>query len=92
MSGRRIAVVVRGVSHREAARQLGLQTDEFLVALPDLLRRGFPEADPTTKLFDPIAIDRWCDARYPHLNSTRVVPSVDPVAVMRERLARARNG
>lgn len=83
----------RGVSASAAARQLGQTLDEFRSSLPELLRRGFPEADPTTKLFDPVAIDRWCDARHPQLiSSTKALLPVDATAIMRERIARAKHG
>lgn len=51
----------RGVPASGAARALGLELDAFRARLPELVRRGFPEADPTTDLFDPVAIDRWKD-------------------------------
>jgi hypothetical protein len=83
----------RGVPANAAARLIGLEIDAFRARLPELVRRGFPEADPTTDLFDPIAIDRWCDARYPHLfRSTNLPESADPHAIIRERMARARHG
>ena len=37
------------------------------MALPNLIERGFPRADPDTGNFDLHAIDRWCDARHVHL-------------------------
>jgi hypothetical protein len=40
---------------------------EFTAALPNLIERGFPKADPDTGNFDLRAIDRWCDARHAHL-------------------------
>lgn len=88
----RTASVRRGVPASAAARQIGQTLEQFQASLPDLLRRGFPEADPTTRLFDPVAIDRWCDSRYPHLNSTTSPSPVDPVAIMRSRLERVRHG
>lgn len=31
--------------------------------LPELLARGFPRPDPTTGMYDLVAIDAWMDAR-----------------------------
>jgi hypothetical protein len=37
--------------------------DEFREKLPELLRRGFPPADPTTGMFFLPAIDKWMASR-----------------------------
>lgn len=50
-----------------AARKMGLSVDVFREQLPDLLARGFPQADPTTGNYDLDAINEWRRARYPHL-------------------------
>jgi hypothetical protein len=63
----RFRIEPRDVPPEVAARRLGKTFAEFNAALPDLLARGFPQADPTTGNFDLAAIDRWCDARHPHL-------------------------
>ena len=57
----------RDLPPAEAARWLGIDVAEFNAKLPNLLARGFPKPDPDTGNFDMLAIDRWCDARNPHL-------------------------
>ncbi len=42
-----------------AARRMGLSLDAFRDALPELVARGFPQADETTGNFDLDAIDVW---------------------------------
>jgi hypothetical protein len=60
-------------------------------ALPDLRARGFPQADPTTGNFDLAAIDRWCDARHPHLfGGGAVMQARDARDVVQARLAKLR--
>jgi hypothetical protein len=60
--------------------------------LPDLLARGFPQADPTTGNFDLAAIDRWCDARHPHLFGGRAMQARDAGDVVSDRLTKLRAG
>jgi hypothetical protein len=65
------------VPAEKAARRLGLTLDRFKELLPDLLRRGFPPADPTTGNFDLDEIDRWRRSRHgsqPGLTITGVGP------------------
>src|SRR5260370_28868699 len=50
-----------------AARRMGLSLDAFRDAVPELVARGFPQADETTGNFDLDAIDVWRRTRYPHL-------------------------
>jgi hypothetical protein len=45
---------------------MGLSLGAFREALPELVSRGFPEADETTGNFDLDAIDAWRRARHPH--------------------------
>lgn len=52
------------VSPAQAARRMGLAEADFQAALPELLLRGFPQADPTTGNFDLTAIDEWRHARH----------------------------
>jgi len=63
----RFRVPPRDVPQAHAARRLGLTESAFVAALPRLLARGFPQADPDTGNFDLAAIDKWCDARHSHL-------------------------
>ena len=55
-----------------AARRMGLSLDAFREALPELVSRGFPQADETTGNFDLDAIDAWRRARHPHHFSDRL--------------------
>jgi hypothetical protein len=52
-----------------AARRLALTEAEFKTALPSLLARGFPAADPTTGMFDLDAIDEWRRERHKPVHS-----------------------
>jgi hypothetical protein len=47
-----------------AARRLALTEAQFNAALPSLLIRGFPPADPTTGKYDIEAIDEWRKKRH----------------------------
>jgi hypothetical protein len=87
----RFRVEPRDVPPEVAARRLGKTFAEFDAALPDLVARGFPQADPTTGNFDLAAIDRWCDARYPHLfGGGAAMQARDARDAVRDRLARLR--
>jgi hypothetical protein len=89
----RFRIEPRDVPPEVAARRLGKTFAEFNAALPDLVVRGFPQADPTTGNFDLAAIDRWCDARYPHLfGSGAVIQARDAKDVVRDRLAKLKTG
>lgn len=52
------------VTLAKAARRLHLTPEMFKVRLPALLRRGFPQADPDTGMYDLEEIDRWRAARH----------------------------
>jgi hypothetical protein len=72
-----------------AARKLGLTVAEFQAKLPELLKRGFPVPDPTTKMFDLAAIDRWQDLRHGKLlagDETSGTAAADARLVVRDRL------
>src|SRR5262249_9045055 len=58
----RYRVEPRDVPASKAARRMHLSLEEFRAKLPELLRRGFPPADPTTGMFFLPAIDRWMEA------------------------------
>lgn len=78
-----------------AARRLGMSLETFNEALPRLLERGFPPADPTTGNFDLDAIDTWRRTRFPHLFADRLTLSPaarDAKDVVAPRLARIRGG
>ena len=79
-----------------AARRLGLTLAAFTEALPVLVGRGFPAADPTTGNFDLDAIDRWRRARHPQLfpsDKLILAPAArDASDVVQQRLARLSGG
>jgi hypothetical protein len=52
------------VPPEKAARRLHLTLKQFNEALPNLLKRGFPAADPDTGMYDLEAIDRWRRSRH----------------------------
>jgi hypothetical protein len=62
-----------------AARRMGLSLDAFCEALPELVSRGFPQADETTGNFDLDAIDAWRSSRHPHHFSDRLGLCEDPL-------------
>lgn len=73
-----------------AARRIWLTLTEFNARLPELQRRGFPQADPTTGNYDLDAIDAWRKARYPQLFGDRLTTATsarDARDVVRQRLA-----
>ena len=88
----RFRIEPRDVPLQVAARRLGKTRAELEAVLPDLLARGFPQADPTTGNFDLAAIDRWCDARHPHLFGGEAMQARDARDVVQNRLAKLRAG
>jgi hypothetical protein len=60
----RYKVEPRDVPASKAARRLHLRLEDFRSKLPELLKRGFPSADPTTGMFHLPAIDRWMEERH----------------------------
>jgi hypothetical protein len=61
----RYAVAPRDVPAVKAARRLHLTLAEFDLVKADLFARGFPRPDPTTGMYDLVAIDAWMDGRHP---------------------------
>jgi hypothetical protein len=88
----RFRIEPRDVPLQVAARRLGKTRAELEAVLSDLLARGFPQADPTTGNFDLAAIDRWCDARHPHLFGGGAMQARDARDVVQNRLAKLRAG
>ena len=88
----RFRIEPRDVPVEVAARRLGKTPSEFEAVLPDLLARGFPQPDPTTGNFDLAAIDRWCDARHPHLFGGGQMLARDAKDVVSDRLRKLRAG
>jgi len=83
----------RDVPAEMAARRLGISLTDFNTALPNLLARGFPAADPDTGNFDTQAIDKWCDARHAHLFGVGTdMRARDAATVARDRIAQLRRG
>ncbi len=81
-------IIPGDVPAEAAGRRLGLTEAEFKSALPGLLARGFPGADPTTGLYDLEAVDAWRRARHPHLFTlTGATTAVDArTGIVRHRL------
>jgi hypothetical protein len=89
----RFRVEPRDVPTEYVARRLGLTLAEFEVKLPNLLARGFPPPDPDTGLFDLVAVDKWCDARHPHLfGGAGIMQARDASTVARARIERLKAG
>ena len=66
---------------------------EFETALPDLRRRGFPGADPTSGHYCIEAIDRWRRRRHPDLFPELTASGeARDASVARQRLAERRTG
>lgn len=61
MSSPRFSVEPRLVPAKAAARRLGLDRDEFLSILTELMKYGFPSPVPVVEHFDLKAIDTWLD-------------------------------
>lgn len=78
----------RDVPAEKAARRLGLTMARFSGILPELRRRGFPAADPTTGHYDLKAIDAWMDRRSRIDDLTGPDGLVNDRASIRERIAR----
>ncbi len=87
--GPRARVEVRDIPAALAAKRLGITAARFDEAAPELYARGFPRPDPTTGLFDLVAIDAWMDRRS---GLTGVGPARDASAVVAGRLEAMRHG
>jgi len=82
----RFRIEPRDVPPVKAARRLHLSVDEFRAKLPELLKRGFPPADPTTGMFFLPAIDQWMASRFKL--TTNLDPQDDGRSIIDERIAR----
>ena len=60
----RYRVDPRDLPPEKAARRLHLTLARFNELLPNLIKRGFPESDPDTGMFDLDAIDLWRKSRH----------------------------
>ncbi len=93
MSGIRYTVTPRDVPAQKAARRLHLTLTQFELVREDLLNRGFPRPDPTTGMYDLVAIDAWMDAR--SRTSAGLTPPASPrnaQEVFSHRARRLANG
>jgi hypothetical protein len=91
----RFRIDPRDVPQATAARRLGMSAEAFAEALPNLVARGFPKADPDTGNFDLEAVDRWCDQRHPHLFASSAAPMMGAkhaADVVTDRIAALRAG
>jgi hypothetical protein len=75
-----------------AGKRLGISLPTFDAALPNLISRGFPKADPDTGNYDLTAIDKWCDARHPHLFGGTGLQALDASRVANDRIAAMQRG
>ena len=90
---KRFRIEPRDVPAQEAARRLGKTLAEFDAILPNLIARGFPKPDPDTGHFDLVAIDKWCDARHPHLfGGDAAMHARDASTVVKDRIAAMQRG
>jgi hypothetical protein len=86
---RRARIPDRGdVPPAAAAQRLGMSLADFEARRPELERRGFPEADPTTGRYCIEAVDRWRLRRFPRLfpELTMSPAAVDARTVIDDRL------
>ena len=60
----RYTVPPRDVPPTKIARLLHLTLAEFEARLPELIRRGFPQADRTTGHYDLKVVNEWMDRRH----------------------------
>jgi hypothetical protein len=88
----RFQVAPRDVPAEYAARRLGMTLAEFQAKLPNLIARGFPQADPDSGNYDLDAINRWCDARHVHLFGGSDMQARDASTVAKGRIALLRRG
>lgn len=87
----RFHIVPGDVPDHIAARRMGMTLEAFTAALPNLIARGFPKADPDTRNFDLDAIDQWRRLRHRHLyGGAGEFEARDASSVVRDRLAALR--
>jgi hypothetical protein len=89
----RFKVDPRDVPPEKAARRLHLTLAEFNEVKAELYTRGFPRPDPTTGMYDLVAIEAWQDARS-GLTPALTTPEVPRNAadVYKDRVGRLANG
>ena len=57
LMSQRFHIIPGDVPADAAARRMGMTSEAFKAALPNLIARGFPKSDPDTGNFDLDAID-----------------------------------
>ena len=82
----------RDVPPEKAARRLHLTLAGFDLVREELHARGFPRPDPTTQMFDLVAIDAWMDRRSGLAGLTVNDGPRNAEEVSRDRLERLRHG
>ena len=88
----RYAVHPRDVPPEKAARRLHLTLAAFDLVREELHARGFPSPDPTTGMYDLVAIDAWMDRRSGLADLTVNDGPRNAEAVSRDRIERLRHG
>jgi hypothetical protein len=89
----RFRIDPRDVPQEAIAWRIGLTEQQFIARYPNLKERGFPAPDPDTGLYDMPAVDRWCDARNPHLfGGDGVMQARDARMVAKERIEKMKAG
>ncbi len=90
----RFRIEPRDVPRQAVARRLGLTEAEFDARYDNLIARGFPAPDVDTGNFDMLAVDRWCDARHPHLfgGASAAMQARDASTVAKERIEKMKAG
>lgn len=88
-------VAPRDVPPEKAARRLHLTLAQFEALQAELFDRGFPRPDPTTGMYDLVAIDAWMNRRS-RLTApdglTPPKPARDAAEVYGDRARRLLNG
>ena len=91
----RYPVDPRDVPPEKAARRLHLTLAEFESKKAELFDRGFPQPDPTTGMYDLVAIDAWQDHRSGLKRGASLTAENEPrnaEEVVADRMRRLLNG
>ena len=89
----RFAVQPRDIPAEKAARRLHLTLPEFDLVREELFARGFPPPDPTTGMFDLVAIDSWMNGRSNLVESLTLEPKPrDARDISKDRMEQLNNG
>lgn len=90
----RYTVDPRDIPPEKVARLLHQTPDEFEARKAALFDRGFPQPDPTTGMYDMVAINAWMDQRHRLTSgaSTERQTARNTAEVAAERQRRLLNG